>query len=231
MVSCGTGILVLMIDRIDVALRVGLVASLLAVVVLAVLFSRQRAEVIRLQVQVHEIESEVRAQPACEPCRCEPREPEGGLLGACTASLRRARARLEEAQSAAQEAGSGPVQEGEHTKPDEPVGPASGSVPAQEHEEDRRVRDLFALNLGLAQDEMDSLGALVCATMALREALLADYAVGEAEAQKTWSDLSALRKDLTAEMEQILGPDRYRTFRAAGGIGALASAVDCDAVQ
>lgn len=220
-----------MIDKTDVAVRVGLVASLLAVVVLAVLLSRHRSEAIRLEVQVSELESEARAQPACEPCRCEPRGSDKGLLGACAASLRKARARLEEAESAPQGAGSGPVQEGEHTQPDEPAGAGAGPGPGQEHDGDRRVRDLFALNLGLVQDEMDSLGALVCATMALREALLADYAQGEAEARKTWNDLSALRKDLTAEMEQILGPDRYRAFRAAGGIGALASAVDCDTVQ
>jgi hypothetical protein len=95
-------------------------------------------------------------------------------------------------------------------------------------EEQERMQSLFGQKLGLSEDQMKPLGELVCATMVLREALLADYAGGLVEADRTWQEMTVMREELTSRMELELGPERYTEFRAAGGIGALASAIVCE---
>ena len=92
----------------------------------------------------------------------------------------------------------------------------------------QRVRDLFSGKLGLSPEQMHPLGELVCAAMALRQSLLDDYAHGQSGEAETWQQLTQVRKELTSQMAEVLGEDRYREFRSAGGIGALAMVIDCE---
>jgi hypothetical protein len=214
-----------MSKHIDAAVKGGLVLSLGATIILAVLHSRQREQIVRLNVQVNELEARECEEEEAEPCSCE---ADVRLLTACSESLKMARAEITRASRAKQQAA---VQDpdGPAAVPDGPqdwsAAAASASADDVPHQ---RVKDLFSGKLGLAPEQMQPLGELVCAAMALRQSLLDDYAYGQAGEMETWQQLSGARKELTAQMKDVLGPEKYKEFRAAGGIGALAMVVDCD---
>jgi hypothetical protein len=215
-----------MSKHIDAAVKGGLVLSLGATIILAVLHSRQREQIVRLNVQVNELEARECEQVEAEPCSCE---ADTRLLTACSESLKMARAQITRASKArqlqaSQEAGGG-VEPGVHDEWSAAAAAAAGSADDVPHQ---RVRDLFSGKLGIAPEQMQPLGELVCAAMALRQSLLDDYAYGETGEQETWQQLTAARRELTAQMKDVLGPEKYKEFRAAGGIGALAMVIDCD---
>ena len=217
-----------MTKHIDAALKVGLVVSLLAVVILSVLLSRQKDANVQLEVQVNELEALEYDEVEQEPCTCE---TDVRLLTACKESLKVARTEITRASKAMRQqgvasegvAGTGTqeTQEGWAAEAPGPVGAQDDDAPRQ------KVTDLFGGKLGLAPEQMQPLGELVCAAMALRQSLLDDYAYGQAGEEETWHQLTQIRKEVTAQMAEVLGPERYKEFRAAGGIGALASVVDC----
>jgi len=217
-----------MSKHIDAAVKVGLVLSLAAVIVLSVLLSRQKDSVVQLQVQLGELELRECEEPARESCSCE---TDVRLLTACKGSLKMARTEITRASKAMRQQGvasEGAAGTGTEETHEGWASEAPGAVGAQDDEAPRqKVTDLFGGKLGLAPEQMQPLGELVCAAMALRQSLLDDYAYGQAGEEETWHQLTQIRKEVTAQMADVLGPERYKEFRAAGGIGALASVVDC----
>ncbi len=223
-----------MSKHIDAAVKGGLVLSIVAVIVLSVLLSRQRGEVVQLNVQVSELEARGCEEHEEPTCTCE---ADARLLTSCSESLKLARAEITRAakqglwQAPEQGAGwaSGAQAQQEGWDAQAPGTQAPGTQGAADDEVPRqRVKDLFSGKLGIAPEQMQPLGELVCAATALRQSLLDDFAYGQTGEAETWQQLTQVRKDLTAQMAEVLGPQKYKEFRAAGGIGALAMVVDCE---
>lgn len=153
------------------------------------------------------------------------------LLGQCVARLKQARIELQEKSlpqvdglpeaGAASEAG----KDSSADAAKEGIVTEAGKPGVSKH-----VSAMFAQKLELDAQQAEELEQIVCALKELRISLFDDYAHEQTSLDTMWQELAALRKDLAADLEQLLGEERYRQFREVGGIGAMGSAVDCSAM-
>jgi hypothetical protein len=80
--------------------------------------------------------------------------------------------------------------------------------------------------LHLTADESEWLQDYACAARELRERTLASLnQVSPADAME---QMKQQREQILQDIERSLGPDRYASLRAIGGIGLIADTTDCD---
>jgi hypothetical protein len=80
-------------------------------------------------------------------------------------------------------------------------------------------------SLGILPHEREWLVEYVCAARELRNRTL--DALDDVPAEQALEELREQRKQILADLEHALGPDRYATLRTIGGIGLLADTTDC----
>ncbi len=205
------------------AVKLYIPVSIAALAVLAwMAFSRNEA---RVECPVA-CQQEQAPQPEAEPVKsADPESPQ--LLGRCVARLKQARIELQGKSS--QKPGIS-IQAGDSPEAAEAENEnASAGDAGPGFSKD--VNAMFVKKLELDEQQAGRLEQIVCALKELRASQLEDFTQGQTSLDTMWQELAALRKDLAADLEKILGEERYRQFREVGGIGAMGSAVDCSSVS
>jgi hypothetical protein len=79
--------------------------------------------------------------------------------------------------------------------------------------------------LELSPKESEWLESYVCAARELRTRTLSS--LEDQPATQALEQLKQQRKQILEDLERALGPERYATLRAIGGIGLVADTTDC----
>jgi len=115
-----------------------------------------------------------------------------------------------------------------------PPAPPEQQAAAEKEKKKKRsekVRKMFVDQMSLQKEEVVKITRIVCAIAAFKGSVLDDLADGSLGAGQAWDELVAMRKEMTADLEAILGKERYENFREVGGIAAFGEVADCDSVQ
>jgi hypothetical protein len=89
------------------------------------------------------------------------------------------------------------------------------------------MRGMVQDYLGISAEQSGWLMDYVCAVRGLRADVLEDVRAQKIDLKEAASRQKAEREDALADIERILGPDKYQQLRSVGGLGKLGDLFEC----